>query len=34
RWLGVGAQRATALGREELAERLRQKQGRVRERLS
>ncbi len=34
RWLGVGAQRATALGREELAERLRQKQERVRERLS
>jgi len=34
RWLGVGAQRATALGREELALRLRQKQERVRERLS
>ncbi len=34
RWLGVGAQRATALGREELAQRLRQKQERVRERLS
>jgi hypothetical protein len=34
RWLGVGAARATQLGREELAERLRQKQERVRERLS
>jgi hypothetical protein len=34
RWLGVGAQRATALGREDLAQRLRQKQERVRERLS
>ena len=34
RWLGVGAQRATALGREELATRLREKQERVRERLS
>lgn len=34
RWLGVGAQRAAALGREDLAERLRQKQERVRERLS
>jgi hypothetical protein len=34
RWLGVGAQRATSLGRDELAERLRQKQERVRERLS
>ena len=34
RWLGVGAQRATALGREDLAVRLRQKQERVRERLS
>jgi hypothetical protein len=34
RWLGVGAQRATALGREDLAERLRKKQERVRERLS
>jgi hypothetical protein len=34
RWLGVGAARAAALGREELAERLRQKQERVRERLS
>ena len=34
RWLGVGAQRASALGREELATRLRQKQERVRERLS
>jgi hypothetical protein len=34
RWLGVGAERATALGREDLAERLREKQSRVRERLS
>ena len=34
RWLGVGAARAAALGRDELAERLRQKQERVRERLS
>ena len=34
RWLGVGAARASALGREELAQRLRDKQGRVRERLS
>jgi hypothetical protein len=34
RWLGVGAQRATALGREDLADRLRKKQERVRERLS
>jgi tetratricopeptide (TPR) repeat protein len=34
RWLGVGAQRATQLGRSELALRLRQKQERVRERLS
>ncbi|MBX3161128.1 MAG: hypothetical protein KF773_34525 [Deltaproteobacteria bacterium] len=34
RWLGVGAQRAAALGRDELAARLRQKQERVRERLS
>ena len=34
RWLGVAAQRATALGREPLAERLRSKQQRVRERLS
>ena len=34
RWLGVGADRATDLGRSELATRLREKQGRVRERLS
>ena len=34
RWLGVGAARAADLGRDELAERLRQKQERVRERLS
>jgi hypothetical protein len=34
RWLGVGAARASALGREELAERLRQKQEAVRKRLS
>lgn len=34
RWLGVGAARAAALGREELAQRLRLKQERVRERLS
>lgn len=34
RWLGVGAARAAALGRDDLAERLRQKQERVRERLS
>jgi hypothetical protein len=34
RWLGVGADRATALGRGELATRLREKQRRVRERLS
>lgn len=34
RWLGVGAARATELGRRELAERLRRKQERVRERLS
>jgi hypothetical protein len=34
RWLGVGADRAGALGRSDLAERLRQKQARVRERLS
>jgi hypothetical protein len=34
RWLGIGAVRAAALGREELANRLRTKQSRVRERLS
>ena len=34
RWLGVGAERATELGRSELATRLLQKQERVRERLS
>jgi hypothetical protein len=34
RWLGVGAARAAALGRDELAGKLRQKQERVRERLS
>jgi hypothetical protein len=34
RWLGVGAARAAALGRGELAARLRSKQERVRERLS
>jgi tetratricopeptide (TPR) repeat protein len=34
RWLGVGAVRATTLGRDELASRLRLKQERVRERLS
>lgn len=34
RWLGVGAARAQALGRQELAERLRQKQESVRKRLS
>jgi hypothetical protein len=34
RWLGVGAARAQALGRDELAGKLRQKQERVRERLS
>jgi len=34
RWLGVGAERAEKLGRGELATRLRQKQERVRERLS
>jgi len=34
RWLGVGAARASALGRSELAERLRQKQESVRKRLS
>lgn len=34
RWLGVGAGRAQALGRDELATRLRQKQEAVRKRLS
>ncbi|MBL9014413.1 MAG: hypothetical protein JNL83_09560 [Myxococcales bacterium] len=34
RWLGVGAARAAALGREELAAKLRQKQESVRRRLS
>ncbi len=34
RWLGVGVDRATELGRGELANRLREKLGRVRERLS
>lgn len=34
RWLGVGADRATELGRADLANRLREKLGRVRERLS
>lgn len=34
RWLGVGADRASQLGRSELANRLREKQERVRERLS
>lgn len=34
RWLGVGAGRAQALGRPELAEKLRQKQAAVRKRLS
>ncbi len=34
RWLGVGAARAAALGREELAQKLRQKQESVRKRLS
>lgn len=34
RWLGVGAARATALGRAELADRLRAKQAAVRKRLS
>jgi hypothetical protein len=34
RWLGVGAARATALGRDDLAGKLRLKQERVRERLS
>lgn len=34
RWLGIGAVRATTLGRDELARRLRAKQERVRERLS
>lgn len=34
RWLGVGAERASSLGRSDLATRLKQKQERVRERLS
>jgi len=34
RWLGVGADRAKDLGKTDLATRLREKQGRVRERLS
>jgi hypothetical protein len=34
RWLGIGAVRAAVLGRDELANRLRAKQARVRERLS
>jgi hypothetical protein len=34
RWLGIGAARANALGREELATRLRQKQESVRRRMS
>jgi hypothetical protein len=34
RWLGVGAARAAALGRDDLADKLRSKQERVRERLS
>jgi hypothetical protein len=34
RWLGIGAVRAGALGREELADRLRKKQDAVRKRLS
>jgi hypothetical protein len=34
RWLGVGAARAQALGRDDLADKLRLKQERVRERLS
>lgn len=34
RWLGVGATRAQTLGRDDLATRLRDKQARVRERLS
>jgi hypothetical protein len=34
RWLGVGAARATALGRDDLAQRLRAKQETVRKRLS
>src|SRR5688500_8080885 len=34
RWLGVGAARAAALGRDDLADKLRLKQERVRERLS
>lgn len=34
RWLGIGAARAAAVGRDELAERLRQKQATLRKRLS
>ncbi len=34
RWLGVGAERASSLGRSDLATRLKEKQDRVRERLS
>lgn len=34
RWLGVGAMRATMLGREDMAKRLREKQDAVRKRLS
>lgn len=34
RWLGVGAQRATMLGRDDMAKRLREKQESVRKRLS
>jgi hypothetical protein len=34
RWLGIGAGRATALGREDLAGRLRQKQDSIRKRMS
>ena len=34
RWLGVGAARAEALGREDMARRLREKQEAVRKRLS
>jgi hypothetical protein len=34
RWLGIGAVRAQALGRDELAARLRQKQEVVRKRMS
>lgn len=34
RWLGIGAGRAASLGREELADRLRQKQDSIRKRMS